>query len=56
MNEMWLDLLIIRPYIHSMPAHIAADNLRGRCHGLICCVASIPLSCGMPISRIATSG
>jgi len=34
LKEMAYDLLIIRPYIDSMPGRIAADNLRGRRPGL----------------------
>jgi|SRR5665213_619232 len=34
LKEMRPDLLIIRPYISSMPGHMAADYLRTRCPGL----------------------
>ena len=34
LNEARPDLLIIRPYIDSMPAQIAVPNLRRRHHGL----------------------
>jgi DNA-binding response OmpR family regulator len=33
-DEMRPDLLVIRPYINSMPGHIAATYLRTRRHGL----------------------
>lgn len=34
LKEMRPDLLIIRPYISSMPGHMAADYLRTKCPGL----------------------
>jgi DNA-binding NtrC family response regulator len=34
LNEVRPDLLIIRPYINSMPGPIAADYLRSKCPGL----------------------
>ena len=34
LNEMRPELLILRPYINSMPAHIAADNLRSKHPGI----------------------
>jgi CheY-like chemotaxis protein len=34
LKEMRPDLLIVRPYISSMPGHMAADYLRTRCPGL----------------------
>ena len=33
-NEMRPDLLIVRPYINSMPGRMAADYLRGKRHGM----------------------
>jgi DNA-binding response OmpR family regulator len=34
LKEMRPDLLLIRPYISSMPGHMAADYLRTKCPGL----------------------
>ncbi len=34
LKEMRPDLLIVRPYISSMPGHMAAEYLRTRCPGL----------------------
>jgi DNA-binding response OmpR family regulator len=34
LHEMRPDLLITRPYINSMPGHMAADYLRSKRHGL----------------------
>jgi DNA-binding NtrC family response regulator len=34
LNDLQPDLLIIRPYVDSMPAHIAAANLRSKRPGL----------------------
>ena len=34
MKEMHYDLLITRPYVHSMPGHMAADYLRTKSPGL----------------------
>jgi DNA-binding response OmpR family regulator len=35
LKEMRPDLLLIRPYISSMPGHMAADYLRTKCPGLM---------------------
>jgi DNA-binding response OmpR family regulator len=40
LKEMRPDLLIIRPYISSMPGHMAADYLRTKCPGLPVMIAA----------------